>query len=248
MKVLRYIFAACLLAAVLHSCDQDIDFPYEGKDRIQFEHYTVNYNSVRNYTDSVVFSFGLLNDSIKVDTAKIPMEFLGKGSDQTRTYKVVVVPDSTNAVAGVHYEKFDELQTFRAGEFHDTLRIVVYREKLSTSFRNPQTIRLDLKLEPTDDFDLGLAGGIQRKVLLNNYLSEPDWWTSHMGLGYYHPKKWKILISFNEGYANQHTCSFNYNNDGRSYVQGLNRYLNEIPTFDDETGERLYLNEMVAQE
>lgn len=248
MKRLKYIFMACLTAVVLQSCDQEINFPYEGKDRIQFQHYTTNYNSVRQYTDSVVFSFGLLADSIKVDTAKIPMEFLGKGSDQPRTYKVVVVPDSTNAVAGIHYEEFDEIQTFRAGEFYDTLRIVVYRDHLSTSFRNPQTIRLDLKLEPTDDFDLGLVGGIKRKVLLNNYLSEPDWWESHMGLGYYHPQKWKILISFNSGYANQHTCSFNYNNEGRSYVQGLNSYLNSVPTFDEETGDRLYLNEMVPQE
>lgn len=248
MKVLRYILAASVLAVVLHSCDQDINFPYEGKDRIQFQHYTTNYNSVRLYTDSVVFSFGLLDDSIKADTAKIPMEFLGKGSDQPRTYKVVVVPDSTNAVEGVHYQKFNEMQTFRAGEFTDTLRILVYRDQLSTSFRNPQTIRLDLKLEPTDDFDLGLEGGIKRKVLLNNYLSEPDWWDSHMGLGYYHPEKWKILISFNKAYANQHTCSLNYNNDGRSYVQGLNNYLNSVPTFDAETGDRLYLNEMVSQE
>lgn len=239
----------CLLCGMsFYSCDDSIDFPYTGKDRIQFRHYTTNYNSVRTYSDSLTFSFGLRPEEILIDTAKVVMEFLGKGSDVERKYKIVTVADSTTAVAGTHYEVIDEWQTFRANELTDTLRIVVYRKNLSTSFRNPVTIRIGLRLEPSDDFDLGLEGGIYKKILLNNYLSEPDWWNNNTSLGYYHPEKWKILISFNSAYANQHTCPFDINNEGRTYRNGLSSYLSAVPTFDEETGERVMMNELVPQE
>lgn len=245
-KLINIVLLGCFLFSWV-GCDQDIDFPYEGKDRIQFRHYTV-VNKTRVYSDSLVFSFGLRPDTILIDTAKIVMEYLGKGSDVERTYKVLVVPDSTTAVAGTHYEALEELQKFRPGKLTDTLRLVIYRENLSTSFRHPETIRLDLRLEPTDDFDLGLGGGLSKKVLLNNYLSEPDWWNDNTGLGYYHPEKWKILISFNELYANQHECPFDTNNEGQTYARGLRAYLEAIPTFDEETGERVYMDELVPQE
>lgn len=222
-------------------CDQNIDFPYTGKDRIQFQHYTVNYQNRRVYSDSLIFSFGLRPESIAIDTAKIVVEFLGKGSDKERTYKVVVDPDSTTAVAGVHYAPINELQTFRPDKLTDTLRVIVFREKLSTSFRHPETIRLDLRLEASDDFDLGLRGGIHKKIKMNNYLSEPDWWNNNTGLDFYHPKKWKILISFNKLYANQKTCPFDINNEGRIYQRALSTYLSNVPTYDDETGQRIYM-------
>lgn len=247
MKKLIYVLPI-LLGLVIYSCDQNINYPYEGKDRIQFRHYTTNYNGTRQYSDSLTFSFGLKPADIEIDTAKVVVEFLGKGSDKERTYKVVVEPDSTTAIVDKHYKAIDEIQKFRPGQLTDTLRIVIFRKNLSTSFRHPETIKIGLRLEPTEDFDLGLRGGITKRVMLNNYLSEPAWWNNNTGLGYYHPEKWKILISFNEKYANQDTCPFDINNEGRTYRNGLNSYLNAIPTFDEETGDRIYLNEMVPQE
>lgn len=242
MSKLIYLFAVIYIIISFAGCDQDIDYPYEGKDRIQFKHFSV-VNNKRVYTDSVVFSFGLLSDTIHVDTAKIVMEYLGKGSDQARTYNVKIVADSTTAVEGTHYEAFPDVQTFRPDKLTDTLRIVVYRDHLSKSFANPKNESLYLRLEESEDFDLGLRGGISMKLLLNDYLSQPTWWTGHGGLGYFHPKKWRILISFNADYAKSN-CSFNQNNEGRTYAQGLDSYLRNVPTYDDETGMRLYLTYM----
>ena len=247
MKKLIYVLPT-LLGLVLYSCDQNINYPYEGKDRIQFRHYTTNYNGSRQYSDSLTFSFGLKPAEIEIDTAKIVVEFLGKGSDKERTYKVVVEPDSTTAIVDRHYKAISEMQKFRPGQLTDTIRIAIIRKNLSTSFRHPETIKIGLRLEPTEDFDLGLRGGITKRVLLNNYLSEPAWWNNNTGLGYYHPEKWKILISFNSKYANQDTCPFDINNEGRTYRNGLNSYLNAVRTYDEETGDRIYLNEMVPQE
>lgn len=249
MKKLIYMMILGCLIYGLGSCDQDINKPYEGKDRIQFRHFTTDYNGKRTYSDSLVFSFGLRPDSIKIDTADIIMEYLGKGSDKPRTYRVVTLMDSTTAVAGTHYEAINEIQSFQPNKLTDTIRVLVYRENLSTSFRDPKTIRIDLKLEPTEDFDLGLEGGLYKKILLNNYLSEPGWWEKNFRgmLGFYHPEKWKILISFNEEFANFKSCPFDMNDEGKTYAQGLDRYLKNVPTFDEETGDRIYMNELVPQ-
>lgn len=112
------------------------------------------------------------------------MEYLGNGSDRDRTYKVSIVADSTTAVEGVHYLAFNSLQTFRANELTDTLYIVVLREALSKDYAEGENIRLELKLEATDDFALGLDGGIQRKIVFNDFMAEPTWWQGSLSVAF----------------------------------------------------------------
>ena len=242
MRKILYSLIFCTLACWMASCDQDIDFAYEGKARIQFQHYTTDWNGNRHYADTLAITYGLLPDSITIDTAKVVIEFLGSPSDQAKTYYVSVVEDSTTAIAGTHYEPIAHEQTFRPNELTDAVRIVVFLSDLSNVYINPEDYQLYLQLEASPDFDLGLNGGLIKKIKLNNYMSEPDWWYSNTGLGFFHPKKWQILISFNEEYANQHTCPFDTNNEGKEYARGLSNYLNAIPTYDDATGMRIYMN------
>ena len=54
MSKLIYLFAVVYIVFSFVGCDQDIDFPYEGKDRIQFKHFST-VNNKRLYADSVVF-------------------------------------------------------------------------------------------------------------------------------------------------------------------------------------------------
>lgn len=246
MRKILYTLILSYLVFNIISCDQDIDFPYEGKDRIQFQCYTVNNNDVRIYSDSIMGSLGLLPDSIHIDTLKVVMEYLGKGSDQERTYRLSVVADSTTAVAGTHYEAFDLEQKFRPNELTDTLRIPIYRDNLSADYTNPVTYRLVLTLEPTEDFDLGLEVGITKRILLNNFLTEPDWWQGNFGttLGYFHPEKWKILMSFNDGFATYDDCPFDFNNEGSGYVSQLSLYLNNKVVIDEVTGKRIGMYEL----
>jgi len=155
--------------------------------------------------------------------------------------------DSTTAIAGTHYQVFSEEQTFRPNELTDTLRIVVNRENLNSSYISQETVRLYLKLEPTEDFDLGLAGGLTKRILINNYMTEPDWWEkNYMGaLGFFHPEKWKILISFNEAFATYGDCIYTYNNQGRTFVNQLSAYLRNYVVIDELTGMRVTMSGLV---
>ncbi len=251
MKTTLYYITFLVLILSLASCDQSIDYLYKEKSRIQFKYYTLDYNKNMVPMTKSTFSFGMLPDAIESDTAKIVVEFLGTPSDVDRKYKVKVFPDSTTAVAGVNYKAIESEQTFKAGKFKDTLRIVVYRKGLSTSFKNPQDLRIALDLEPSEDFDLGMKDGLRTFLYINNYLSEPEWWKSSLVsdyVGFYHPKKWKILISFNSKFSNPVTCPFDVNNEGRQYFAGLAQYLLSVPTFDDETGARIYIDRMELPE
>ncbi len=248
MKKFLYYTTFLVLLLITYSCDQKIDNMYEGKSRIQFMYYTLDYNKKMVPITKQTFSFGMRPDNVEADTAKIIVEYLGTPSDVDRSYNVNIFKDSTTAVEGTHYKKFEKKQIFKAGKLRDTLKILVYRKDLSSSFTNPQDVLLGLELEASDDFDLGMRDGLRATLHINNYLSEPVWWSSSLRydyIGFYHPKKWKILISFNSRFANVETCPFDVNNEGRSYFTGLANYLNAIPTFDDETGARIYIDRMV---
>jgi len=252
MKMKTILAYITILATIFISvsCDQSIDNLYRDKARIQFKYYTLDYNKKMIFNNRTTFSFGMKSDEVVTDTAKIVVEFLGTPSEVSRTYKIKVAADSTTAVAGTHYKALSNTQTFGAGKFTDTLRIVVYRGNLSTSFTNPEDKRLALEMEPSDDFDLGMKDGLRTYLYINNYLSKPVWWDTPLRydyIGFYHPKKWKILISFNSRFSNAETCPFDVNNEGRQYFQGLANYLNAIPTFDDETGSRIYIDRLVPQ-
>lgn len=235
------------------SCDQSIDNLYTEKARIQFKYFKEDTGSnrviTRTYFDRTTFSFGMAADAVVKDTARVVVEYLGTPSDKDRTYTVRIGADSTTAVEGVHFEPFSATQTFRAGKHKDTLKIVVLRSNLSTSFTNPENRRIALDMETSSDFNLGMKNGTRTYLYINNYLSEPIWWKDPLrsNLRFYHPKKWKILISFNPKFADPLRCIFDFNNEGRAYFDGLSRYLNGVPTFDEETGGRIYMDRIEVQ-
>lgn len=232
----------------LSSCDQKIDNFYTEKARIQFKYFKEDTGSNhiirRTYFNNTTVSFGMSDDAVLEDTAKIVVEFLGSVSDRDRLYKLRIGPDSTTAVEGVHYKPFAAMQTFRAGRMKDTLKIVVLRSQLSSSFTNPEDRRLVLEMEPTEDFNLGMKDGLTTNLYINNYLSKPIWWDNPAlgnSLGYYHPKKWRLLISFNQKWADKEKYAFDINSGARPYFDALRNYLESVPTFDDETGGRIYM-------
>lgn len=243
-RIAYYLLLSCLV--LLGSCKQDIDFPYAGKDRIQFQHYTTDWNGNRHYIDSITFSFGLVPAEELMDTLKLPVEYLGAGSDQERTYYVSVVADSTTAEEGVHYLPFERVQKFRPNELTDTLCIVILRESLPNDYTTGENLRLELQMEACDDFDLGLRGGIQKKIMLNNYMSEPTWWSGALNgyFGFFHPKKWQFLIEkLDDKLATYGEIPYTINSaETHSYVSSLSLYLNNTVVIDDKTGMRVTMN------
>lgn len=249
MNKAKYLALLACLPIFAAGCDKDVNFPYQGRERIQFQHYTVDSRNNRYPYTTQTFSFGQIPDDVTESEAKLVVEFLGKPADYDRVYHLAIVADSTNAVEGVHYRPFELQQVFHAGQTTDTIRIQIIRQNLSKSFMFPEDKRLELKLIPGGDFDLGIEEGLEMGLLMNDYLSKPKWWDDSLtGMDYYHPKKWRILMMFNEEYSDPNTCRFNVNNEGRSYATGLRNYLNDNVITDDETGFRIMFDKLVEPE
>lgn len=230
-------------AVLLSGCKQEIDHPYEGKDRIQFQHYTTDWNGNRHYSDSTVYSFGLTPDTVVMDTLKLPVEYLGKGSALARDYEVSIVSDSTTANEDVHFLSFNHTQIFRADKLTDTLRIVILRKSLPNDYTTMENVQLVLKMEANENFDLGLKGGLYKRILLNNYMSEPKWWNGSLRgmFGFFHPAKWKFLIEkLDDEFATYGDIPYDINSpEVRSYYNSLDSYLRNTVVIDEKTGMRV---------
>ena len=241
-----------MITGFIVSCDDEIDYPYEGKDCIYFQHEYELWKGNNIKYDSVEFSFGMLDNSIKMDTAKIVVKYLGRKSNKARKYKVkilqqgIYIDDITTAKEGVHYQKINETQEFRPNELTDTLRIVLLRDSLSTSFTNQKSKKLILRLKTSEDFDLGINVGLEMKLVFNNYLSMPPWWEFHdRDLKYYHPEKWKILMTFDDIFKDVTSTKLNiYAGDLGDYAYALRLFLEDNEVRDSETGARIYLDNL----
>lgn len=243
MKKLTLFALGALLFA---SCEKEAGLTYTGKDKIYFAYNYKYYTNLIEY-DKVTFSFGMLPDEVMKDTARVGIRVLGQKSDKDRQYRVSVDADSTTAEAGKHYEALQQQYTFKAGLFEDSLKIVVLRTHLNSSHITQENRRLRLKVESSSDFDTGTQKGAYIDVYLNNYLSEPKWWKRYesMGLYYYHPEKWKILMKFHDKFKDANADYPMDVNLVSPYFSSLRAYLDQNPTYDKETKARVLIDRLV---
>lgn len=249
MKNILYMAAGMLV--FLQGCTKDLKYQYDNINRVYFQYEFINRANRLIPIDSTVFSFGKQQKDVIEDTAKIAVKFLGNVSDVKRMYRVKVVAQGmlvsgkTDMIAGEDYEPIAEEQFFRAGHFTDTLKILVYRKNLSNSIRNPQSKTLMLKLEASNDFELGIPRGQEMKVSVNDYLFAPAWWKANtVELGFYHPKKWLLLIDLDPIFAIEDAFA-GTGVDMQKKGGMLRDYLKKNVMVDDETGMRITFEGLV---
>ena len=138
-----------------------------------------------------------------------------------------------------------------ANSWTDTLQIVLHREYLDPSHRKQLNKCLMLRMEETEDFGVGNIENSELKLVANNYLTEPLWWEGVQGyLGYYHPVKWQVLISFNEDFDNADAISQTIDNFQiqTKYGPALRSWLEEHRPIDEETNEYILMDALVPVE
>lgn len=253
------IFWIVVLLACWGCHEQDVDMAFEARNGIYFAGKTDN-NGTFVPNDSVMFSFGLRPESIRFDTVRIPVTFLGRQSDTPRKYKVKVVEKGKNEswisdmIEGVHYLPLESEYTFAPNSFESTLNIIIDRSKFSTSFHTAEEYTLVVRLEENEDFYIGIDQAREIMIKVNNYMSKPAWWdlngfvSVEKQLGFYHPEKWKALIYVDEGFADPDKLPFAKNNGVILSVKiETARNLNPWwPKVDEDTGDLIYFDKIVT--
>ncbi len=206
----RFMILACLLSSF--ACTKEDVYDFKDVGRIQF------YSSSVERVDDFAYSFVWLNQKRSSDTIYLPLSVLGGASNLKRYVNIVQVPeydveykydnkgyviDSTiievpnQAVPGKHYVPFnqEDLQALLyvdAGCIRDSIPVVLLRD----ASLKQAGVRLRIRLNASDDFQLGEERFLTRTVIFSDKLEKPGTWDfmTDRSLGNYSIAKHQLMI------------------------------------------------------
>ena len=196
MKKIFYILTASFCLGMM-GCQEDEALLFQDVARVQFT------SGVEDYPYSIVW----LDRSQESAIVKLPILVTGGPVDIERTVKVTqveefdvtyeydnkgyvidstVTPKPNPAVAGVHYVPFNDseaqaLLKVKAGVVKDSLAIILKRDASLTT----EKVRLRLRLEASDDLELGESKYLERTIVFSDMLELPSEWYSYSNAYYY---------------------------------------------------------------
>lgn len=196
MKKIFYILTASFCLGMM-GCQEDEALLFQDVARVQFT------SGVEDYP----YSFVWLDRSQESAIVKLPILVTGGPVDIERTVKVTqveefdvtyeydnkgyvidstVTPKPNPAVAGVHYVPFNDseaqaLLKVKAGVVKDSLAIILKRDASLTT----EKVRLRLRLEASDDLELGESKYLERTIVFSDMLELPSEWYSYSNAYYY---------------------------------------------------------------
>lgn len=190
MKMKKAYIILITLSLLQTACKKDSGLLYNDVARIQFgPAISVYYSSSQNYADTVKSqTFVYLNNAVKMDTVFFDIYTMGDISDKDRSFALQQenVPGAFNAVAGTHYKALNDPEMLKkyiipAGQAHALVPIVLLRdESLKT-----QSATLKIVLSANENFQLGQAQLLWRKVIFTDQLSQPSAWTASASTTYF---------------------------------------------------------------
>lgn len=208
MKKYIYIFAA-VFSLAMYSCDT-IDYQgeyskdgaYGEKNQVYF--YKSNDTDTLNY-----YSFGSQPLSLKKQTVNVLVYMAGMPQNKDLKFRVVVDDKETTAKSGIHYTPIKNEYHIPANKTSFNIPVELIRDNMKADDSN--SLKIVLKLEPTDDLGTSFTVYNKRTVEFDNFLAEPSWWvyyTTFFGpysrnkylklLEYYDSNEQKVVEAFTE--------------------------------------------------
>lgn len=254
MKRLIYIFIVLISIA---GCGKEEEYLFKDVARVQF------LASGDKEPEDVVYSFVWLGKDKIRDTVYLPLRILGGPSEIDRQLKVVQVeeydikyeydnkgyvvdstvsPIENKAIPGVHYVAFDDPETktlmkVRANHVIDSLPVILLRDASLAE----RKVRLRIKLESSDDFQLGERKCLLRTVVFSDKLEKPEaWnWTTKSYLGEYSVPKHELMIRvvralMGDEYQVDNAWIENGNNEVATFVFWRGKFIEELNAFNQD--------------
>lgn len=180
-----YILFA-FISLLLFSCAEDEIKPYHGGQYLYFSQL-MNEKDV----DSILVSFNNYPGNEEL-TVKLGLGLVGDPVREATPYKVIVVDTATTALAKNYY--LPENPLFKAGVASDTLEV-----KLIRTDDLAENVKLCLQIVPNDYFVGSLKQYERIRIVFNNVISKPLWWTNtitKLYLGDYSREKYEALAKY----------------------------------------------------
>lgn len=165
--------------------------------------FDVSQSGVYFTKDTLNYSFSVTPVEIKSYDFKIPVKIMGTISDKARPIPYCINPDSTTAVAGIHYNiKSAEILPDSISGF---IEVEILRDNLEGDYKNGYTkYKLCIELVTNEYFAPTLDSARQVRILrFDNAIEQPDWYTKlgekkwkEEDLGKWHPYKFIKMVEF----------------------------------------------------
>ena len=120
---MKKIILLCLLGILtLGACQNDITFPYQGKDAVYFQ-----VNSTWSVTtDSIEYSFA--GKGKEEDVVEVRVNLQGNMAETDRKVRVVIDPSKSTAKEGVHYQSLAEEYILPANAVYVNVPVTVLKK------------------------------------------------------------------------------------------------------------------------
>lgn len=164
-----------------------------------------SHNGVYFTQDKLKYSFGVTDDSIRTYLFKMPIQIMGRTSTAEREVAYRVNPDSTDAIAGAHYELGKAV--IAPDSITGYIPVTILRDKLGGSYAEGyKTYRLYIELVENENFIPTLDTLSQARLLqFDDAIDTPEWldykgdkiWgegNPHPDLGSWHPYTFMKLV------------------------------------------------------
>ncbi len=190
MTMKKYLYL--LIPFIALGCKKDQDIPSYDTS-VSYAYFALDNpdrssNRKQLYIDSMVFTFAHEAESLEEKKLAIPVNIIGKASEEDRMYSFVVDEEMTTIDRNLL--SFSE-PIIRAGKVQDTLFITVKRGAILKT----GSFVLMLKMQANTNFELGHLYNTKMKMAIDDQLLEPEWWKRWVNvLGQYHREVYRIWM------------------------------------------------------
>lgn len=178
MKQIILLLVTCLICA----CTKD------KLDTYQADRYI--YFSSSWMEDSTIVSFFYYPGK---DVISIPLYLSFAGNEITENISYRLVVDETLTTAQAENYDVEENFLWKAGQFRDTAYITLRKSDVL----NDREVRLVLRLEGNESFQVGPADHLEYRIIFSSVISQPEWWNTNIVnnyLGAYSDAKFEEFI------------------------------------------------------
>ena len=192
-KIIRHTVLALMmpLTVLFASCEEN------------YLKFDTSYCGIYFTKDTLNYSFGVTPVEVTTHTYNIPVAIMGMPSKEARAFSYEIVPDSTEAIEGVHFTIGDAI--ILPDSTTGVIPVTIYRNELKGNYSQGYTrYKLCLQLVKDDIFTPTLDSLHQVRVFrFDNAVDQPAWYNAHgekhwqeKYLGKWHPYKLIKMVEY----------------------------------------------------
>lgn len=177
-----FIFTILVIIAAA-ACKKNQEVQYRSDDNVYFD---FSSSSAR---DSIIYTFAY-DPTAEKDTVYLPVRISGIRVNHERKFGIMVLDSGTTAKSGTHYAPFQKTYTMPADSGIIRLPVIIYNTDPALT---EKSVKLRLKLLPSEDLDTTINTLITAKIVFSNKLEQPAWWSMWLG-AYYSQVKHRLFL------------------------------------------------------